>query len=175
VTETGAPRAPLFPSLCISAAVPPPRDSPAGTHPRCTSSYVVAADAVARLVDRLRAHQELRLGAARVAGAWHRERRLTSRGQRPQAVPAAYRIGGAVAVVDVVTDRSKSLSTPRGSGVSGGPGQSRSRCSRPARSCPATRTATFKWPYPGTEEIRQKTSYIATNDEGFFCGVGAYK
>ncbi|MFN2183997.1 MAG: cache domain-containing protein [Anaerolineae bacterium] len=33
----------------------------------------------------------------------------------------------------------------------------------------------YKWPYPGTEEIRQKTSYIATNDEGFFCGVGAYK
>ncbi len=33
----------------------------------------------------------------------------------------------------------------------------------------------YKWPYPGTEEIRAKTSYIVTNDEGFFCGVGAYK
>ena len=33
----------------------------------------------------------------------------------------------------------------------------------------------YKWPYPGTDEIRAKTSYIATNDEGFFCGVGAYK
>ena len=33
----------------------------------------------------------------------------------------------------------------------------------------------YKWPYPGSEEIREKTSYIATNDEGFFCGVGAYK
>jgi methyl-accepting chemotaxis protein len=33
----------------------------------------------------------------------------------------------------------------------------------------------YNWPYPGTDEIKQKTSYIATNDEGFFCGVGAYK
>jgi hypothetical protein len=33
----------------------------------------------------------------------------------------------------------------------------------------------YKWPYPGTDEIKPKTSYIATNDEGFFCGVGAYK
>lgn len=33
----------------------------------------------------------------------------------------------------------------------------------------------YKWPHPGSDEIRQKTSYIATNDEGFFCGVGAYK
>jgi signal transduction histidine kinase len=33
----------------------------------------------------------------------------------------------------------------------------------------------YKWPHPGTDEIRAKTSYIATNDEGFFCGVGAYK
>ena len=33
----------------------------------------------------------------------------------------------------------------------------------------------YKWPYPGTEEIREKTSYILTNQEGFFCGVGAYK
>lgn len=33
----------------------------------------------------------------------------------------------------------------------------------------------YKWPYPGTDEIKQKTSYIVVNDEGFFCGVGAYK
>jgi len=33
----------------------------------------------------------------------------------------------------------------------------------------------YKWPYPGTEEIKEKTSYVMTNDEGFFCGVGAYK
>lgn len=33
----------------------------------------------------------------------------------------------------------------------------------------------YKWPYPGSEEIREKTSYIIKNDAGFFCGVGAYK
>lgn len=33
----------------------------------------------------------------------------------------------------------------------------------------------YKWPYPGTEEIKEKTSYIIKNDKGFFCGVGAYK
>jgi len=33
----------------------------------------------------------------------------------------------------------------------------------------------YNWPYPGTDEIKPKTSYIMTNDEGFFCGVGAYK
>ncbi len=33
----------------------------------------------------------------------------------------------------------------------------------------------YKWPYPGTEEVREKTSYIVQNDKGFFCGVGAYK
>lgn len=33
----------------------------------------------------------------------------------------------------------------------------------------------YRWPYPGTDEIRPKTSYIAANDGGFFCGVGAYK
>ena len=33
----------------------------------------------------------------------------------------------------------------------------------------------YSWPYPGTDEIRPKTSYIATNEQGFFCGVGAYK
>jgi cytochrome c len=33
----------------------------------------------------------------------------------------------------------------------------------------------YKWPYPGTEEIKEKTSYVLTNQEGFFCGVGAYK
>lgn len=33
----------------------------------------------------------------------------------------------------------------------------------------------YRWPHPATNEIRPKTSYIATNDLGFFCGVGAYK
>ncbi len=33
----------------------------------------------------------------------------------------------------------------------------------------------YRWSYPGTDEIRQKTTYIIKNDEGFFCGVGAYK
>jgi cytochrome c len=33
----------------------------------------------------------------------------------------------------------------------------------------------YKWPYPGSDEIRDKTSYVMTNKEGFFCGVGAYK
>ncbi len=33
----------------------------------------------------------------------------------------------------------------------------------------------YRWPYPGTDEIRQKTTYIIKNDKGFFCGVGAYK
>jgi len=33
----------------------------------------------------------------------------------------------------------------------------------------------YRWPHPATNEIRPKTSYIATNDHGFFCGVGAYK
>jgi len=33
----------------------------------------------------------------------------------------------------------------------------------------------YKWPYPGTEEIKEKTSYVIKNDKGFFCGVGAYK
>lgn len=33
----------------------------------------------------------------------------------------------------------------------------------------------YKWPYPGSDEIREKTSYVLNNDEGFFCGVGAYK
>ena len=33
----------------------------------------------------------------------------------------------------------------------------------------------YKWPYPGTEEIKAKTSYVMANKEGFFCGVGAYK
>ncbi len=33
----------------------------------------------------------------------------------------------------------------------------------------------YKWPYPGTEEVKAKTSYVMTNKEGFFCAVGAYK
>lgn len=33
----------------------------------------------------------------------------------------------------------------------------------------------YKWPYPGTEDIKDKTSYVMKNNAGFFCGVGAYK
>ena len=33
----------------------------------------------------------------------------------------------------------------------------------------------YNWPYPGTDEVKAKTSYIMTNDGEFFCGVGAYK
>lgn len=33
----------------------------------------------------------------------------------------------------------------------------------------------YKWPYPGSEEVKEKTSYVIKNDKGFFCGVGAYK
>jgi cytochrome c len=33
----------------------------------------------------------------------------------------------------------------------------------------------YKWPYPGSEEIREKSSYVMTNKEGFFCAVGAYQ
>jgi signal transduction histidine kinase len=33
----------------------------------------------------------------------------------------------------------------------------------------------YSWPYPGIDEVRAKTSYVMINDEGFFCGVGAYK
>ncbi len=33
----------------------------------------------------------------------------------------------------------------------------------------------YKWPYPGSEEVKEKTSYVLKNNEGFFCGVGAYK
>ena len=34
---------------------------------------------------------------------------------------------------------------------------------------------TYRWPYPGTDEIREKDSWIAAHDGEFFCGVGAYK
>ena len=40
---------------------------------------------------------------------------------------------------------------------------------------PGTGWVDYSWPYPGSEEIREKTSYIIKNDSGFFCGVGAYK
>jgi signal transduction histidine kinase len=40
---------------------------------------------------------------------------------------------------------------------------------------PGTGWVDYRWPYPGTDEIRQKTSYIIRNEKGFFCGVGAYK
>ena len=33
----------------------------------------------------------------------------------------------------------------------------------------------YKWPYPGTDAVSAKTSYVIKNDKGFFCGVGAYK
>ena len=33
----------------------------------------------------------------------------------------------------------------------------------------------YNWPYPGSDEVKAKTSYIVKNDGGFFCGVGAYK
>ncbi|MGB5832140.1 MAG: cache domain-containing protein [Thiohalocapsa sp.] len=33
----------------------------------------------------------------------------------------------------------------------------------------------YNWPYPGSDEVKAKTSYVMTNDKGFFCGVGAYK
>ncbi|EIJ33991.1 cache domain-containing protein [Thiothrix nivea] len=32
----------------------------------------------------------------------------------------------------------------------------------------------YNWPYPGTEDLKEKKSYIIKNDKGFFCGVGAY-
>ncbi|MBF0153607.1 MAG: cache domain-containing protein [Magnetococcales bacterium] len=33
----------------------------------------------------------------------------------------------------------------------------------------------YKWPYPGTDQIKEKTTYIMADPAGFFCGVGAYK
>lgn len=33
----------------------------------------------------------------------------------------------------------------------------------------------YKWPYPGTDEISEKTSYVMKNEKDSFCGVGAYK
>lgn len=33
----------------------------------------------------------------------------------------------------------------------------------------------YKWPYPGTNELRPKMSYIVRNDEGFLCAVAAFK
>ena len=33
----------------------------------------------------------------------------------------------------------------------------------------------YKWPYPGTSELRMKMSYVVKNDAGFFCGVSAFK
>ena len=40
---------------------------------------------------------------------------------------------------------------------------------------PGTGWVDYRWPYPGTDEVKQKTSYIIRNEKGFFCGVGAYK
>ncbi|MBF0454162.1 MAG: cache domain-containing protein [Magnetococcales bacterium] len=33
----------------------------------------------------------------------------------------------------------------------------------------------YRWPYPGSDEVKSKTSYIISHPSGFFCGVGAYK
>ena len=33
----------------------------------------------------------------------------------------------------------------------------------------------YNWPYPGSDEVKAKTSYVMANNEGIFCGVGAYK
>jgi len=40
---------------------------------------------------------------------------------------------------------------------------------------PGTGWVDYRWPYPGSDEIKEKTSYIIKNEKGFFCGVGAYK
>lgn len=40
---------------------------------------------------------------------------------------------------------------------------------------PGTGWVDYRWPYPGSDEVKQKTSYIIRNEKGFFCGVGAYK
>ncbi len=44
-----------------------------------------------------------------------------------------------------------------------------------AKSEEAKGWVTYKWPYPASEEVKEKTSYVITNKAGFFCGVGAYK
>ncbi|ABK44151.1 Cache, type 2 domain protein [Magnetococcus marinus MC-1] len=34
----------------------------------------------------------------------------------------------------------------------------------------------YHWPYPGSEEIKEKASYIkSASDHSFYCGSGAYK
>jgi len=33
----------------------------------------------------------------------------------------------------------------------------------------------YRWPYPGTSELRLKMSYVVKNKSGFFCGVSAFK
>jgi cytochrome c len=33
----------------------------------------------------------------------------------------------------------------------------------------------YRWPYPGSDEIKKKTSFITSHPAKFFCGVGAYK
>ena len=40
---------------------------------------------------------------------------------------------------------------------------------------PGTAWVDCRWPYPGPQEIRQKTRYIIKNDGGFLRGVGACK
>ena len=33
----------------------------------------------------------------------------------------------------------------------------------------------YRWPYPGTTELRLKMSYVVKNEAGFFCWVSAFK
>lgn len=33
----------------------------------------------------------------------------------------------------------------------------------------------YKWPYPGSDEVKEKASWIEAVDDEYFCGVGAYK
>ncbi|NKN34090.1 cache domain-containing protein [Marichromatium bheemlicum] len=33
----------------------------------------------------------------------------------------------------------------------------------------------YRWPHPGSDEIRDKTTYVIGHEDGFFCGVGAYR
>ena len=33
----------------------------------------------------------------------------------------------------------------------------------------------YKWPYPGSDEVKEKASWIEAVNDDYFCGVGAYK
>ncbi len=43
-----------------------------------------------------------------------------------------------------------------------------------AKSAEGKGWVSYKWPYPGTEELKDKKSYVIKNTKGFLCGVGAY-